>query len=172
MEKQTEEGKRMDEGTPSGEQLLSKYGKGTFSIGEVSTMLGVHTHTIRFWEKSFRIVIPRKESNRRRYTLADITLLKKIQRLVHNEKLSLNTARCRLEAEGVLLPEPDDAEPVIQPGNEPPKPPVQAKVSLPFPPVHPDKPDSSPDQAHAVMDSVSRELQAVIALLKSVARKS
>ena len=115
MEKQTEEGKRMDEGTPSGEQLLSKYGKGTFSIGEVSTMLGVHTHTIRFWEKSFRIVIPRKESNRRRYTLADITLLKKIQRLVHNEKLSLNTARCRLEAEGVLLPEPEDEEPAINP---------------------------------------------------------
>jgi len=169
MEKQTEEGKRMDEGTPSGEQLLSKYGKGTFSIGEVSTMLGVHTHTIRFWEKSFRIVIPRKESNRRRYTLADITLLKKIQRLVHNEKLSLNTARCRLEAEGVLLPEPDDAEPVIQTGNEQPKPPVQARASLP---VHPDKPETSPDQARAVMDSVSRELQAVIALLKSVARKS
>ena len=131
MEKQTEEGKRMDEGTPSGEQLLSKYGKGTFSIGEVSTMLGVHTHTIRFWEKSFRIVIPRKESNRRRYTLADITLLKKIQRLVHNEKLSLNTARCRLEAEGVLLPEPEDEEPAIQPGNEQPKPPAIQALQQP-----------------------------------------
>lgn len=154
----------------SGEKLLSEYGKGTFSIGEVATMLGVHTHTIRFWEKSFRIVIPRKESNRRRYTLADITLLKKIQRLVHKDKLSLNTARCQLEAEGVLPPTleeeaPPEARTVTSRSN--------ISIGRPEPITQASSASSidSGAQASKVMESVTCELRAVVKLLREVSGK-
>jgi len=166
--KQTEgERQGMDEIPPPGEKLLSEYGKGTFSIGEVASMLGVHTHTIRFWEKTFRIVIPRKESNRRRYTLADITLLKKIQRLVHKDRLSLNTARCQLEAEGVLPPEAlgEDLSPQDEAPGE--TSPLQMIPDSPLPAV------TGPDdlQPAQVMESVARELRAVVELLKTVSGK-
>lgn len=154
----------MDTTSLPGEKLLSEYGKGTFAIGEVAAMLGVHTHTIRYWEKTFRIVISRKESNRRRYTLTDITLLKKIQRLVHKERLSLNTARCQLEAEGALPPDESPEEPAPQATRPTPKASSET-VQL----ASPSKAeDPQPTQ---VMESVSRELRAVVALLKTVSRK-
>ena len=82
----------------------------TFSMKDVTRMLGEDAHTIRFWEKTFHLAITRKESKgkalhpRRLFTRSDVTLLKKIQRLVRKDGdgLSLKNAHYQLVEEGVL----------------------------------------------------------------------
>lgn len=93
------------------ESLPDTIGKQEFSIGEVAEILNVKAHTIRFWEKSFNIQVNRKDSGRRIYNLSDISLLKKIQKLLHKENMKIKGAKERLKAEGAIQTE---AKPQMQ----------------------------------------------------------
>lgn len=65
-----------------------------YSIGEVSEKLGVNTSLIRFWEKEFKEIKPKKnERGKRYYTASDIQVLQKIYHLVKEEGHTLQGAR-------------------------------------------------------------------------------
>ena len=56
------------------------------TIGEVSNMLGVAQHVLRFWESRFSQIRPVKRAgNRRYYRPEDIALIRRIRELLHDE---------------------------------------------------------------------------------------
>lgn len=72
--------------------------KQEYSIGDVSKLLSVQQHTIRFWEKEFPFLNPEKNGKGRRvYTLADIRLLQQIKKLLYEDQYSIKGALQVLE---------------------------------------------------------------------------
>lgn len=68
-----------------------------YSIGEVANMFGVNTSLIRFWEKNFDIIKPKKnKKGNRLFTKADIQNFKIIFHLVKEQRLTLEGARKKL----------------------------------------------------------------------------
>jgi DNA-binding transcriptional MerR regulator len=65
------------------------------SIGDVSKILGVPTHTIRYWEKEFpRFIIPPRTTGRqRRYGTEQIVKLRKIYSMLKEEGYSIAGAK-------------------------------------------------------------------------------
>lgn len=71
-----------------------------YSIGEVANAFGVNTSLIRFWEKEFDIIQPKKNRKGNRYfTPADIKNLKIIYHLVKERGYTLDGARTALQEE-------------------------------------------------------------------------
>ncbi|HZK08274.1 MAG TPA: MerR family transcriptional regulator [Bacteroidales bacterium] len=68
-----------------------------YSIGEVADMLGVSTSMIRFWEKEFDILKPKKNAKGNRlFRPADVENLKIIFHLVKERGFTLQGARNKL----------------------------------------------------------------------------
>jgi DNA-binding transcriptional MerR regulator len=69
-----------------------------FAIGEVCEMVGLKPHVLRYWETQFEeLAPPKNRSGNRVYRLAEVELIALIQRLVHEEKYTLEGARRRLQ---------------------------------------------------------------------------
>ncbi|MDR2533716.1 MAG: MerR family transcriptional regulator [Tannerellaceae bacterium] len=70
-----------------------------FSIGEVAKMLDLPESTLRFWEREFEILRPQMDGKKgsRRYTRADIDVLRDIRFLVKDQKMTLEGARAKLK---------------------------------------------------------------------------
>ncbi len=69
-----------------------------FSIGEVCDLLGVKAHVLRYWETQFDALSPPKNrSGNRVYRASDIKKIALIQRLLHEEKYTIDGARKRLD---------------------------------------------------------------------------
>ena len=69
-----------------------------YSIGEVSEMFDVNASLIRFWEKEFDIIKPKKNAKGNRlFTAKDIQNFKVIFHLVKEQKLTLDGARKKLK---------------------------------------------------------------------------
>lgn len=66
-----------------------------YSIGEVSRLLGIEAHTLRYWEKEFRDFLrPRRVANKNRvYGEEDIATLKTIHTLLNVEMFTIAGAR-------------------------------------------------------------------------------
>jgi len=68
-----------------------------FKIGEVSELVGVQPHVLRYWEKEVPAIRPIKSpSNQRRYRRRDIELFREIRQLLYAERYTLLGARKRL----------------------------------------------------------------------------
>lgn len=68
-----------------------------YSIREVAEMFNVNQSNLRFWEKEFKQLKPRRNDKRTRfYSKDDIQVVKEIIFLVNNQKLTLDGARKRL----------------------------------------------------------------------------
>ncbi len=68
-----------------------------YSISEVSEMLKINASNIRFWEKEFKQLKPRRNAKGTRFfTQADIDLIKQIMFLVNEQNLTLEGARQKL----------------------------------------------------------------------------
>jgi len=68
-----------------------------YSISEVSKMTGLEPYVLRFWEKEFSILKPRKNrGGNRTYTEKDIEIINRIKHLRTKEKLTIPGARTRL----------------------------------------------------------------------------
>ena len=68
-----------------------------YSIGEVATMFEVNNSLIRFWEKEFSIIKPKKNKKGNRYfTPKDIENFKIIFHLVKERGYTLNGAKKKL----------------------------------------------------------------------------
>ena len=58
-----------------------------YSIGEVAEFLNVNTSLIRFWEKEFEQISPKKKkSGIRKFTMPDIEILQVIYSLLKEKK--------------------------------------------------------------------------------------
>ena len=69
------------------------------TIGEVSDMLGIKPHVLRYWEAQFPLLKPLKRSGGRRYYRPDdIALVETIDRLVNREGYTLKGAEAVLRA--------------------------------------------------------------------------
>lgn len=69
-----------------------------WTIGEVAQDLGVNTSLIRYWEKEFGTIRPKRTGRGdRSYTRKDIDLLKRIQHLVKEKGFTLQGAREQLK---------------------------------------------------------------------------
>src|SRR4029453_17100144 len=82
-----------------------------YRIGEVSDIVGVQPHVLRYWETEFRSIRPQKSSKGQRvYSRRDVEKLLRVKDLLKNQGFTIAGARKRLsEAEPEPLPEP--AEP-------------------------------------------------------------
>lgn len=69
-----------------------------YSIREVSRMLGIAEHTLRFWEKEIPSLHPKKTAGgTRQYTKEDIELVRLIHHLIKEQGLTVKAARARLK---------------------------------------------------------------------------
>ena len=69
-----------------------------FSIGEAAEILDVNTSLIRFWEKEFVILKPKKnKKGNRQFTKEDIENLKMIYHLVKERGFTLQGAKEKLK---------------------------------------------------------------------------
>lgn len=69
-----------------------------YPIGEVAEMFNVNTSLIRFWEKEFDIIRPKKnKKGNRLFTKEDIENFKKIFVLVRQEGFTLEGAKQKLK---------------------------------------------------------------------------
>ena len=69
-----------------------------YTIGEVCNLLDLKPHVLRYWEKEFPQVHPRKKFGRnRRYNPDDIELLKKIKYMLYTQKYTVDGVRKKLK---------------------------------------------------------------------------
>ncbi len=68
-----------------------------YRISEVSRITGVEPHVLRYWEKEFRQIRPRRVKRQRLYTEKDLTVLREIKRLLYDEGFTITGAKKRLE---------------------------------------------------------------------------
>lgn len=71
-----------------------------YSISEVSDLTGVEPHVLRFWEKEFPMLRPRRgRSGNRTYKDRDIQIIQRIRDLVWKQKYTIQGACERLRDE-------------------------------------------------------------------------
>jgi len=71
-----------------------------YGIGEVAKAFGVNTSLIRFWEKEFDVINPKKNAKgNRKFTPEDINNLKFIYHLVKERGFTLEGAKTHLKEE-------------------------------------------------------------------------
>jgi DNA-binding transcriptional MerR regulator len=69
--------------------LSKKY----YTIGEVSELMDLPSHVLRFWEKSFPAIKPQKARGRRYYKIDDIDRLNLIKKMLYTDKMSIKAAQ-------------------------------------------------------------------------------
>jgi DNA-binding transcriptional MerR regulator len=70
-----------------------------FSISEVSKILDLKAHTLRFWEKEFKNLNPMtRKGNRRYYQREDILMADKIKSLLQVDGLTISGAKKSLDS--------------------------------------------------------------------------
>lgn len=71
------------------------------SIGDVSRILGVPAHTIRYWEREFDgfLTHARTTGRQRRYGDTDVERLRRVYRMLHEEGYSIAGAKRALSIE-------------------------------------------------------------------------
>jgi DNA-binding transcriptional MerR regulator len=71
-----------------------------YQIGEVERLLGVKSHTLRYWEKEFPLLQPRKDAfGRRLYSGRDVTMLLRLKHLLYRRHFTIEGAREQLMIE-------------------------------------------------------------------------
>ncbi len=79
-----------------------------FRIGEVSKLVGVDTHVLRYWETEFTMIKPfRGKSKQRLYRRQDVENLLHIKALLHDEGYTISGARKYLKNLGRTLLKPE-----------------------------------------------------------------
>ena len=64
-----------------------------YTISKTATIVGVQTHVLRFWEKKFLFIKPKKSpTGRRYYSSSDIKYLLMIKKLLYEEGFTIKGA--------------------------------------------------------------------------------
>ena len=73
-----------------------------YRIGEVSNLVGVEPHVLRYWETEFRSIRPQKSRKGQRiYSRRDVDRLLKVKDLLYTHGFTIAGARRRLREVGV-----------------------------------------------------------------------
>ncbi len=73
---------------------MDSLNKRYYKIGEVAEILGLPESTLRFWEKKFTVIRPRRtDGGTRYYTPRDIEIIQMIHYLVKDKGLKLEAAQ-------------------------------------------------------------------------------
>ena len=76
---------------------MMKVQKMYYSIGEVSELLGVKAHVLRYWETQFPMLKPKKNrAGNRTYKVRDIKFLLTIKNLLYDRGYTIAGARQKL----------------------------------------------------------------------------
>ena len=69
-----------------------------YSIGEVAELLGVPTSAIRFWEKHFKGLRPKKTNSQgfRRYSVKNLQFIQRVHHLLRVELYTIKGAKRRI----------------------------------------------------------------------------
>ena len=87
----------MEEAVEDGE-MKEATGRLYYSIGEVSEMLNIKSHTLHYWETAFPSLKPHKNNaGNRCYRPNDLDMLKLIDKLLNGEGYSIEGARKQIE---------------------------------------------------------------------------
>lgn len=70
--------------------------KSYYKIAEVAKMMNVSASTLRFWESEFEQLDPMKVNGQRRYTAADIEVIRAIHEQLRVKGLSLEYAKAQM----------------------------------------------------------------------------
>ncbi|MFP4167755.1 MAG: MerR family transcriptional regulator [Desulfonatronovibrionaceae bacterium] len=71
-----------------------------YRIGDAARIVGVEPYVLRFWETEFPELVPeRTAKGQRLYAEWHLELLKRIKRLLHEERVTIEGARIRLSEE-------------------------------------------------------------------------
>lgn len=76
-----------------------------YTIGEVSNLLEVKPHVLRYWESEIPLIRPKKSGHQRWYTLQQIETLKKIKDMLYNQRYTIDGARQKLRQDKDLKEE-------------------------------------------------------------------
>jgi DNA-binding transcriptional MerR regulator len=89
-----------------------------YRIGEVSDIVGVQPHVLRYWETEFRSIRPQKSSKGQRvYSRRDVEKLLRVKDLLKNQGFTIAGARKRLSEPAPApapAPEAQEAVRVVQ----------------------------------------------------------
>ena len=73
-----------------------------YRIGEVSGIVGVEPHVLRYWETEFRSVRPQKSAKGQRiYSRRDVETLLKVKELLYAHRFTIAGARRKLREGGI-----------------------------------------------------------------------
>jgi DNA-binding transcriptional MerR regulator len=85
------------------ERFSQNFNKLYYSIGEVADILGVNASLIRFWEKEFDAIKPKKNAKGdRKFTPKDIEIVHKIHQLVKVKGYTLDGAKKAMKTKEVV----------------------------------------------------------------------
>jgi DNA-binding transcriptional MerR regulator len=88
-----------------------------FRIGEVASLLGVEPYVLRYWEKEFPRLSPRKSGrDHRLYRRKDVELALEIKRLLYDSRYTIEGARKALAGRGKRAPRKAEPQPQAQGG--------------------------------------------------------
>lgn len=122
---------------PSQHELVKLY----YRIGEVSQIVGVQPHVLRYWESEFRTIRPQKSNKGQRvYSRRDVEKLLRVKDLLKNQGFTIAGARKQLSTKsGVSDPlgsaAPSTAGLSVAPAASPADPSTPVGGSAPIAPV-------------------------------------
>jgi DNA-binding transcriptional MerR regulator len=80
-----------------------------FRIGETSRIIGVKPYVLRYWEKEFQDIRPKRaDSKQRTYQREDIETIGMIKKLLYEEKLTIEGVKKRLKSAKKVSSAPPD----------------------------------------------------------------
>ncbi len=86
------------------------------TISEAAEEIGVPAHVLRFWETRFSMLQPLKRAGGRRYYRpVDMSLLRQIKALLHDDGMTIRGAQLALAGKGVAAKEPAPPAPAPLP---------------------------------------------------------
>jgi len=72
-------------------------GKLYYSISEVSDLVGVKAHVLRYWETQFKMIRPRKgRGGARMYRKRDVEILFDIKQLLYDQRFTIEGAKRKI----------------------------------------------------------------------------
>jgi DNA-binding transcriptional MerR regulator len=98
--------------------VTEKSDKAFRTISEAADEIGVPAHVLRFWETRFSMLQPLKRAGGRRYYRpVDMSLLREIKSLLHDDGMTIRGAQLALAGKGAAAKEP--APPAPSPATMP-----------------------------------------------------
>ncbi|HVW25976.1 MAG TPA: MerR family transcriptional regulator [Polyangiaceae bacterium] len=95
----------------SSRELVKLY----YRIGEVSQIVGVQPHVLRYWETEFRTIRPQKSHKGQRvYSRRDVEKLLKVKDLLKNQGFTIAGAKKKLRDPDAQVSVEAELEPVVE----------------------------------------------------------